>query len=54
MDDIPYSSIRVIYVLRLCAVGFALRNIRDIFLRKWCSIFLLPAIISKPRYETIQ
>ena len=35
MDDIPYSCIRVIYVLRLCAVGFALRSVRDIFLRKW-------------------
>ena len=31
MDDIPYSRIRVIYVLRPCAVGFALRNVRDIF-----------------------
>ena len=35
MDDIPYSRIRVIYVLRPCAVGFALCNVRDIFLRKW-------------------
>ena len=35
MDNIPYSRIRVIYVLRPCAVGFALRNVRDIFLRKW-------------------
>ena len=31
MDDIPYSRICVIYVLRPCAVGFALRNVRDIF-----------------------
>ena len=31
MDDIPYSRIRVIYVLRPCAVGFALRNVHDIF-----------------------
>ena len=30
-NDIPYSRIRVIYVLRPCAVGFALRNVRDIF-----------------------
>ena len=35
MDDIPYSRIRVIYVLRPCAAGFVLRNVRDIFLRKW-------------------
>ena len=35
MDDIDYSRIRVIYVLRLCAVGFALHNVRDIFFRKW-------------------
>ena len=35
MDDIPYSRIPVIYMLRPCAVGFALRNICDIFLRKW-------------------
>ena len=33
MDNIPYSRIHVIYVLRPCAVGFALRNVRDIFLR---------------------
>ena len=35
MYDIPYLRIRVIYVLRPCAVGFALRNVRDTFLRKW-------------------
>ena len=35
MDDIPYSRIRVIHVLCLCAVGFALHNIHDIFVRKW-------------------
>ena len=39
MDDIPYSRIGVIYVLRPCAVGFALRNVRDIFLRKWPLVF---------------
>ena len=49
MEDIPYSRICVINVLRPCAIGFALRNVRDIF-----SIFLLPAIISKRQYETIQ
>ena len=54
MDDIPYSRIRVIYVLRPCAVGFALRNVRDIFLRKWPLVFLLAAIISKRWYEAIQ
>ena len=35
MSNIPYSRIRVIYVLRPCAVGFGLCNVRDIFLRKW-------------------
>ena len=35
MDNIPYSCTRVIYMLHPCAVGFALRNIRDIFLIKW-------------------
>ena len=35
MSDIPYSRIHVIYVLRLCAVGFGLHNIRDIFFRQW-------------------
>ena len=30
MDLIPYSRIHVIYVLRLCAVGFDLRNVCDI------------------------
>ena len=34
MDDIDYSHIRVIYVLRPCVVGFALRNVRYIFCRK--------------------
>ena len=34
MDDINYSRIRVIYVLRPCVVGFALRNVRYIFRRK--------------------
>ena len=57
MYDTPYSRIRVIYVLRPCALGYALRSVRDIFKEKgrwWCPIFLLPAIISKRRYETIQ
>ena len=35
MDNIPYLHIRVIYVLCPCAVGFALRSVCDIFLRKW-------------------
>ena len=34
MDDIDYSRIRVIYVLRPCVVGFALHNVRYIFCRK--------------------
>ena len=34
MDDIDYLRISVIYVLRLCVVGFALRNVRYIFHRK--------------------
>ena len=34
MDDIRYSRIHVIYVLRPCVVGFALRNVRYIFRRK--------------------
>ena len=34
MDDIHYLRIRVIYVLHLCVVGFALRNVRYIFRRK--------------------
>ena len=56
MDDIPYSRIRVIYlhVLRPCVVGFALRNVREENGRWWCSIFPLPTIISKRRYEAIQ
>ena len=32
LSDIPYSQFRFIYMLRLCAVGFVLRNIHDIFL----------------------
>ena len=34
MDDIDYFRIRVIYVLRPCVVGFALRNVCYIFHRK--------------------
>ena len=30
MDDIPYSRIRVIYMLCPCAVGFGLHNVHDI------------------------
>ena len=50
MDDIDYSRIRVIYVLRPCVVEFALRNVRYIFRRKMALVvfnILLPAIISK-------
>ena len=35
VSDIPYSHIHVIYVLLSCAVGFNLRNVHNIFLRKW-------------------
>ena len=31
MGDIDYSRIRDILVLRPCVVGFALRNLRDIY-----------------------
>ena len=31
MSDIPYSRIRVIYVLHPCALGFGLRSVRDIY-----------------------
>ena len=31
MSDIPYSRIRVIYVLRLRALGFGLRSVRDVY-----------------------
>ena len=31
MDDIPYSRIRVSYVLRPHALGFGLRSVRDIY-----------------------
>ena len=40
MGDIPYSRICVIHVLRPCAVGFALCNVHDIFLRKWPLVVL--------------
>ena len=35
MSNIPYSRIRVIYVSRPCALGLALRSIRNIFIFKW-------------------
>ena len=31
MDDIDYSRIRDIFVLCPCVIGFALRNLRDIY-----------------------
>ena len=31
MSNIPYSRIRVIYVLRPCALGFGLRSVHDIY-----------------------
>ena len=34
MRDIPYLRIRVIYVLRPCALGFGLCSIRDIYFFK--------------------
>ena len=40
MDDIDYSRIHVIYVLRPCVVGFTLRNVRYIFRRKMALVVL--------------
>ena len=31
MSDIPYLRIRVIYLLRPCALGFGLRSVRDVY-----------------------
>ena len=31
MSDIPYSRIRVIYVLHPRALGFGLRSVRDVY-----------------------
>ena len=40
MGDIDYSHIRDILVLRPCVVGFALRNLRDIYFRNLASLLL--------------
>ena len=32
MNDIPYLRIRVMYVLHPCVLGFALHNVRSIFI----------------------
>ena len=48
MDDIDYSRIRVIYVLRPCVVGFTLRNVSYILRRKMALVvFNIFVIISK-------
>ena len=47
MDKIRYSRIRVIYALCPCAVGFALHNIRDIFLEKWPLVVFNISVASK-------
>ena len=47
MDNIRYSRIRVIYALRPCAVGFALHNVRDIFLGKWPPVVFNISVASK-------
>ena len=55
MSDIPYSRIRVIYMLRPCALGFGLRSVHDIYSLKMalgCSVFLLLAIVSQCSNET--
>ena len=55
MSDNPYSRIRVIYVLRPCALGFGLHNVRDIYSLKMalgCLVFLLLAIVSQCSNKT--
>ena len=50
MGDIHYSCIRDTFALSPCAVGFALRNVREISFYKWrwgCSVFLLFAETSE-------
>ena len=45
MSNFPNSRIRVIYVLRPCALGFSLRSVRDIYSLKMAlgcfSIFIV-------------
>ena len=50
MDDIHYSRIRDTFALSPCVVGFALRNVREIYFLQMalgCSVFLLFAETSE-------
>ena len=40
MSDIHYLRIRVIYMLRLCAIGLALRNVHNIFILQMALVVL--------------
>jgi len=40
MDDIPYSCIRVTYMSPPCALGLALRNVRNIFILQMALVVL--------------
>ena len=52
MDDIDYSRIRVIYVLRPCVVGFALRNVRYIFRRKMALVVVFNIFVACQNFKT--
>jgi len=53
MDDIPFSRIRVIYVSRPCALGLALRSVRNIFILKMALVVLTIITLLKLRWISV-
>ena len=53
MDDIHYSHIRVIYVSHPCALGLALRNVRNIFILKMALVVLTNTALLKLRWISV-
>jgi len=53
MDDIPFSHIRVIYVSRPCALGLALRSVRNIFALQMALVVLTIITLLKLRWISV-
>ena len=53
MSDIHYSRIRVIYVSRPCALGLALRNVRNIFILQMALVVLTNTTLLKLRQISV-
>jgi len=53
MDDIPFSRIRVIYVLRPCVLGLALRSVHNIFALQMVLVVLTIITLLKLRWISV-